>query len=68
MSTRGERMKGGRVQRVPRGKWKSCLFCDNGDGTATVLIGQQMKTHKGWQYVGRTYTVRIERVIEDKEK
>ena len=36
---RSEYMRPAKVQVVPRGKWRSGLYADRGDGAAEVLIG-----------------------------
>ena len=50
----------GEAQRAPGCRWKRCLYRDNGDGTAEVLIGRDLEVRQGkWQFIGKTHTLPI---------
>lgn len=62
----------GKVQLRPGAHWRTCLFRDNGDGTALVIVGQSNRdkpvTVGTKTYSGTFHTVQMDRVVPTMQK
>jgi len=56
----------GFAQRRKRGLWERCRWRDNGDGTATVIIGSERQYRGKWTFIGKTYVLPVGQVKEKK--